>query len=75
MKKKTLSDVIRGKLIVTFGTKRKDERNALALELEGDVIKLLDWYLKNAQFKYGAMKNGVSGSFDDAYVEYLDSLS
>ena len=75
MKKKTLSDVIRGKLIVTFGTKRKDERNALALELEGDVIKLLDWYLRNAQFKYGAMKNGVSENFNDAYGEYLDSLS
>jgi len=75
MKKKTLSDVIRGKLIVTFGTKRKDERNALAIELEGDMIKLLDWYLRNAQFKYGAMKNGVSGSFDEAFGEYLDSLS
>ena len=75
MKKKSLSDVIRGKLIVTFGTKGKDKRDALAVKLEEDMIKLLDWYLRNAQFKYGAMKNGVSGSFDDAYGEYMDSLS
>ena len=75
MEKKTLRSVIRGKLIITFGTKKKDERDALAVELEEDVIKLLDWYIKNAQFKYKAVQDGVNNSFDDAYGEYLNSLS